>query len=78
MNMDFDNFLNTIMDLKYSQRLNKTAFSQLFYPNSTDDRFLSGEWYRFCSDPLRFLWTLSNEELEKLVDYINNEKEGDQ
>lgn len=72
--MDFDNFLGILMDLKYSQRLNKTTFSQLFYPNSTDDRFLSGEWYRFCSDPLRFLWGLSNEELEKLVDYINEQK----
>lgn len=76
--MDFDNFLGILMDLKYSQRLNMTAFSQLFYPNSTDDGFLSGEWYRFYSDPLRFLWRLSNEELEVLVDYINNEKEGDQ
>ena len=78
MNMDFDNFLDILMDLKYSQRLNNRTFSQMFYPNSTDDRFLSGEWYRFCSDPLRFLWTLSNEELEKLANYINDEKGGDQ
>lgn len=76
--MDIDQLLIALNDLKYSQRLNKTAFSELFYPNSTDERFLSGEWYRFCSDPLRFLWTLSYEELGKLVDYINNEKGGDE
>ncbi len=78
MNMDFDQLLITLNDLKYSQRLNKPTFSQLFYPNSTDEGFLSGEWYRFATDPLRYLWTLSNEQLEKLVDYINNEKGGDQ
>ena len=76
--MDFDNFLDILMDLKYSQRLNNRTFSQLFYPNSTDDRFLSGEWYRFCSDPLRFLWAISNEQIEKLYHYIKQQKGGDQ
>ena len=78
MNMGFDNFLEIIMDLKYSQRLNKPTFSRLFYPNSTDEAFLSGEWYRFATDPLRFIWTLTNGQVALLYDYIYGEKEGDE
>lgn len=75
--MNIDQLLITLSNLKYSQRLNKTAFSELFYPNSTDDGFLSGEWHRFCSDPLRFLWTLSVAELEALCQYVSRQKYGD-
>ena len=78
MNMKFDQLLITLHDLKYSQRLNRYSFAELFYPNSNDDDFLNGQWYLFHNAPLRYLWTLSYEQLGKLADYINNEKEGDQ
>lgn len=79
MNMDFDNFLNTIMDLKYSQRLNRYSFAKLFYPNATDEDFLNGQWYLFRNAPLRYIWAnLTNEQIALLYDYINNEKGGDE
>lgn len=76
--MGFDLFLETIMDLRYSQRLNLRTFSHLFYPNVTDEDFLVGQWYSFNTAPLRYLWILTNEQLEELYEYINNEKGGDQ
>ena len=74
MNMDFGDFLGVIMDLKYSQRLNMLTFGKLFYPNATDESFLKGEWYSFNTAPIRYLWGLSNEQIEKLHDYINDQK----
>lgn len=75
--MNIDQLLNTLSNLKYTQRLNKPTFSQLFFPNSTDDDFLKGQWYSFATDPLRFLWTLSGQELELLCQYVSQQKYGD-
>jgi len=75
--MDFDNFLEAIMDLKYSQRLNRFSFAKLFYPESTDEDFLQGQWYLFRNAPLRYIWTkLTNEQIALLYDFIYGEKGG--
>jgi len=75
--MDFDNFLNTIMDLKYSQRLNRYSFAKLFYPNSTDGDFLTGQWLLFQKAPLRYIWSsLTDGQIALLYDFIYGEKEG--
>jgi len=74
--MGFDNCLEVIMDLKYSQRLNRYSFAKLFYANATDEDFLNGQWYLFREAPLRYIWTnLNNRQIALLYDFIYGEKE---
>ena len=74
--MGFDNFLEVIMDLKYSQRLNRYSFAKLFYAKATDEDFLNGQWYLFREAPLRYIWTnLNNRQIALLYDFIYGEKE---
>lgn len=76
--MDIDQLLNTLSNLKYTQRLTKTTFSELFFPNNTEEGFLKGQWHLFVTNPLHYLWTLSGQELELLCQYVNKEKYGDE
>lgn len=73
--MGFDNFLEIIMDLKYSQRLNKHSFAQLLFPNAVDE-YLTEKWLLFREDMLGFLWSCDQERLVRMADYIKEQKGG--
>ena len=74
MNMNIEQLLNILSDLKYTQRLNKESFSQLFFPNSTEEPFLDAHWSLFVDKTLHYLWSLSGQELELLCQYVKEQK----
>ena len=76
--MNIEQLLNILSDLKYTQRLNKPTFSELFYPDINEEGFLNGQWYLFVENPLHYLWTLSARQLELLCQYVNEQKYGDE
>lgn len=75
--MDLNNFMLIIKNLRYAERLTYSTFSQLFFPNIDDDAFKSGQWHSYATDPLRYLWSLSDSELTILYAYIMGEKRRD-
>lgn len=64
-------------DLKYLNRLNRHSFAQLLFPNAVDE-YLTGKWVLFRDDMLGFLWSCDQERLILMVDYIKEQKGGDQ
>ena len=64
-------------DLKYLNRMNKHDFAQVLFPNTVDE-YLTEKWIVFREHMLSFLWACDQERLARIVDYIKEQKGGDQ
>jgi len=57
-------------DLKYLMRLTSRSFRNLLFPNSEDKDYVRNKWLLFAEDPLRFIWSCSEDKLEIISEYI--------
>lgn len=70
-------WLETLEDLKYTMRLNRSDFTRLLFPGATEE-YAGGKWFLFSTDPLRFLWSCSHDKIQILVDYVIEQSGGRQ
>jgi hypothetical protein len=64
-----------ISDLKYLGHLNRYEFEELLFPNSVGD-YASNKWLNFKTDLFSFLCSCSDDKIELLTQYIEEEKGG--
>lgn len=58
-----------ITSLKYANRLSMLDFVELLFPDSIESYWMP-KWELFRDNPLHFYWSLDNERLMRLADYI--------
>ena len=71
--MHIDQLLNTLSNLKYTQRMNYSQFIALLFPDSPDDGYNAGQWHLFATNLMGFLWSCSGDKLALLCQYINEQ-----